>query len=709
MSPQGTYRFVQYFHTEGRYGRVHALGTFPHDRGPLLEALSGTNTDVLSHGLSFIPNLSPVIDHDLQVYGSKIGTERTLENVATLLQWKLDAPRAPIVAHLTRTAQLHHHSKAWRPKPFNSVTYTYNLSRDESKALYRLTRLKEVLVLPADKNLGTCVVGANWYDEQVRSHLDDPMTYAACSLNDVTDAIQAFNDQMETLDSTLRIDHHLRSKAILRLPRPRLKRSLVKTGCLPGNGPPTNRDHRPSTRDSRTNRTPMFYLIPKLHKTPPKSRPIVAAKNTYLTPLAKYLQRVFAHIARTVDTHGFICTSTTDAIRRTSAISALPTSSDDHDRATDNNAEEEQLFTADFTSLYTSLRHETVVTATSHLLDRLNDNWSALQKAHVIKYLTVLLNSCFFSEPRSGSFRKQLSGVPMGGPASGDIANCVLLHYELLQSELVSANIRAFPRFYLRFIDDCLGLASETTRQQLLDCFPNDLPLNVEHEGDTVPFLDINISISPRPSDPYLRTDIYEKGLSAYEYVLPTSGHRRNQPHGIIVGALTRLAGICDSYSRFDAQCKTLWLRLKNRGYRWTTWCSARRSFIYQDARRKALELPLLFPPVHMGPTEAVDHIIATLRDPCHSCTVTADGSHRPTYETASSQEDHSSTRVIVHQLHNQFAPDPQNVATVLHDTLRTEFDLEASDYTTLTCWHNQRPIRTLLNRKALRLRKEAH
>ena len=426
------------------------------------------------------------------------------------------------------------------------------------------------------------------------------------------------------------------------------------------------------------------------------------------------------------DRDGIICRSSIDAIRKITAMTAP-----------EAHQPQELLFTADFTSLYTSLKHDTILTATLSLLrDFLA--WDRDLVDHVSTCLKELLHSCVFYEPRSMSYRLQTVGVPMGGAASGDIANCVLLYFELKQKAALQLPMRlgatSFPRFYTRYIDDCLGLGPPEAIQALLASFPQDLPLVVEHSGTQVPFLDISLSISSSyermtaivtplasrqaqqqqhqqrgHSVPYIRTNLYEKGLSAYQYVIPSSGHRRNLSQGIIAGALTRLAYLCDTYERFDAGCALLWPRLKSRGYQWKTWCRVRYNFMYAESRRITFGLPRLFPPVPLGPRELRLHLLSSLANPCASCTVDeASGLHVPRHERPDSSLSEPrlprlSSRLIIHVLHNQFAPDSSLVRDELLRLLDDHFGLSSNDYPTLLCWSNQGSLRPYFNRRGMR------
>ena len=682
---------VVYFYVEGLYGRVHALGIKQRDEACLQKALTGPTADLLSRGSSFIPAFSPSEDLFLQSYSTFVGARRTLESYDRLLRNLGYRPRhAPSLWNSFKD-QFPGSLGPWQARHLPPEQFRYNLSRDESRALFLLSHSPDFLVLPADKNLGLCACGSFWYDEQITLHLGTrnlaSHSYDQASVSEALEASKTITTFCSSLTrATRRCIRPFRYFDPPDRPTPLLApRSafLAETRATDGSWrrQPSRQKVTLSAEAQnvvevlRLLSVPRFYLIPKLHKNPPKSRPIVAARNSFQLPLAVYLQKVFAKLTHLVDSHGIVCHSTVEAIRKIAK--------------TRHSDETEQLFTADFTSLYTSLTHSTILSATEHLLKRAKIHPDLTRT--LVQATQVLLNTCIFFEPRSMLIRKQTIGVPMGGAASGDIANCVLLHYELLQRDYCGWQSVA-PRLYMRYIDDCFGLGTPASLEALLSSFPTDLPIVVEAWGPSVPFLDINVSLPKDVSLP-LRTSLYEKGLSAYQYVLPTSGHRPNLSRGLIIGALTRLATICDNFDDFEHDCKILWCRLKSRGYRRIDWNVCRMSFIYEDKRREALGLSKLFPTTRLSCHDHAVYISKCLADPSFDLSDIV---------TVTDDDPRPQRNVIVHLMHNQFAPNSKDVTAFLRNIIDDDLGLGPTDYRTTTCWSNQRSLRSFFNRSSM-------
>jgi hypothetical protein len=117
----------------------------------------------------------------------------------------------------------------------------------------------ELIVKPADKNLGLTIIPKSWYMCEVQKHLDDETTYS-----------MLFGEpnwgQIKQNLSLILMKHHKTQD---------MDRFVAK-------------DHQPAN----------FYVIPKLHKTPVKTRPILPGHSHYTHLVSEYLAKKTTNCCR---------------------------------------------------------------------------------------------------------------------------------------------------------------------------------------------------------------------------------------------------------------------------------------------------------------------------------------------------------------------------------------------------------------------------
>ena len=146
-----------------------------------------------------------------------------------------------------------------------------NLGQQHHRALAALRSNQQVVIKPADKNLGLVILDRRWYVAECRRQLADTATYQQVPASDVPLLVPGLQQRLAAT-----VWRHA-----LALPG-QVQRFLT------------------ATAHTHT-RLPSFYLLPKIHKLPQvtpqhlpllRGRPIVAAHSWITTPTSQWLAQV---------------------------------------------------------------------------------------------------------------------------------------------------------------------------------------------------------------------------------------------------------------------------------------------------------------------------------------------------------------------------------------------------------------------------------
>lgn len=153
--------------------------------------------------------------------------------------------------------------------------------------------------------------------------------------------------------------------------------------------------------------------------------------------------------------------------------------------------EESVLFSLDVVSLFTNVPVDYALESIRLRWDEIK-NHTTLDEESFLEMVEIVLDSTFFQY--QGKFYKQKFGIPMGSPISPVVANIVLERIEIAALE----NLRTrgiVPRFFRRYVDDCLLCAREEEVAAILNefnGFHQRLQFTVEKEADgKLKFLDM--------------------------------------------------------------------------------------------------------------------------------------------------------------------------------------------------------------------------
>ncbi len=392
-----------------------------------------------------------------------------------------------------------------------------NLTATQRCTLRRLSRDTSLVILNADKNLGLTVMTRQWYEEQIFKHLHDVTTYRP--IND-------WNIQLKRINAL-----------------------LIRIGRQPWPPRPPIRTRNPKTRTNAatiaSSSAPCrFYIIPKVHKTPPSSRPIAAACNYVTTPLSR---RVTPYLQTMVNRLPEVVKNSTVFLRMLSKIpQPLPANA--------------LLFAADVESLYPNIETQW---AMQLLTPPIHATFGDRNGSTLCYALHVVLTNLFVRY-REHTFH-QTSGCAMGTPLAPPYAN-LTMHYADLH---VREEFAACLALLARYIDDYVGIWTGTEAEfksftTKMNALHPRIKIVFSTLSRSISFLDILISIE----DGRITTKLFRKALNRYLYIPPTSQHHNATLRGWIRGEGIRIARTCSTKAAFQAELVFFRSLLRERGYK---------------------------------------------------------------------------------------------------------------------------------------------
>ena len=421
----------------------------------------------------------------------------------------------------------------------------FNCAREEREALDALCHDANIIVKPADKNLGLTLISREWYIAECERQLTDTSTYERV--------------------------HSVSLPGIQR-------RMLGFIATLDGGIPPN--EHKWLTRETeRLSQLPQFYIMPKLHKDPVKGRPIVACHSWSTWPLSKWVANRINTYASTQET---VLTDTNALIAMLRGVEF---------------AEDDAvlLSTADVESLYTSIPIADALSAVEERLRACGVEETFLRITIAAIELVLKLNFFEFN----GRTYHQKRGLAMGTPLAPPVANLFLASLEARLMRGVPP-----PVLYVRFLDDILVVQnlSEAGPEGLLwdglHAMHPDIRLTRESSPCAVDFLDLQIYREGKR----LLHRVHQKALNKYLYISPRSCHPRHVIEGFVRTELIRYARNSSTELDFVRICHAFSNRLRERGFHPAFLKHLFASVDFQHyAVRRAREAPMVFKALYVG------------------------------------------------------------------------------------------------------------
>lgn len=373
-------------------------------------------------------------------------------------------------------------------KKFNLVHKQVN-SSDVTQHKFMLSKfLKEnnLILKPADKNLGLVLMDVQWYIQQVYKHLDDTDTYKVVNY--------------------LAILHSL----------PGLEAKLNSIGCF----------YMFSILGTKEKpKVPKFYVIPKIHKTPLATRPIVPNFDSGGTKVSKWLDEQLKPL---LVHYPWIVKGTVDAIQKLEGVTVL--------------FDKPILCSGDIKSLYTSINNKKAMVLIKRCLVKCRHP----KKTLIVTLIEWLLDNSYFSF--QGSYYKQLKGVPMGTNVAPTFCNLILGEIEWLYTLRYRTEL---PLGYCRFIDDTFMVMDVSQKYTIVknftELFLKELDIEWTWEfGKSIPFLDLELELGKSYKRSFtLDYKLYEKPTNNHQYTHPSSNYPDTYKYGWIFGENVRILRNC--------------------------------------------------------------------------------------------------------------------------------------------------------------------
>jgi hypothetical protein len=392
-----------------------------------------------------------------------------------------------------------------------------NLTHQERETLRELEKQRELVVLPADKNLGLVLLKHDTFHAACLKHVENKQEFSVIKQGVTT---QQFKQFLSNLISTTPEYTNLNT---------RLTRYI--------------RDYT-ATREAAE-----FYMLPKIHKSELGWRPIIPATGTWNACPAKVVDYYLQKIVKNTPSY---LKNTTDLIN---TIEQLDTFTQD------TLTEKIWLITADVEALYPSIPLREAFSITVDLVEKTYRN-IALPLNKMLHW--VLFNNTF---KYANKTYLQLNGVATGSPVAPSVANLFMSHIENTALEKWKHKLL----LYKRYIDDIIIIFKGTDLEvEECKCSFNNMHQKIKLtwivDQQSTTFLDLIIYKGGRYPNK-LDYKVHQKQLNNYLYLPWSSSHPANTKKGIILSETQRYVRNCSTFKEYFIVKKKFAYRLLRRGY----------------------------------------------------------------------------------------------------------------------------------------------
>ena len=385
-----------------------------------------------------------------------------------------------------------------------------NLTTKEENALNNLMKRTDIIICKADKGGATVIIDVNDYIREAKRQLDDRHFYRKLGSDPTKSHLELVNKAIDSLQQR----KHISDKLAAGL---KMKEA----------------------------RTPLFYLLPKIHKTGHPGRPVVSSIECHTSKISEFVDH---HLQPIVQRTTSYVKDTNDFINKLHTCSNMI----DDDTI---------LVTMDVTSLYTNIPNDEGMQAIRRFLSRAGKT-VLIPVITKFLWLILTLNNFVFN----GMHYLQTNGVSMGTKCAPEYANIFMANFE---ETYIYPRINGKCPLYLRYIDD-IFLIWQGSLQELQDLIKeinsvhNTIKFEVNFSRSEVHFLDTTVTITP---DRSIKTSLYQKPTDKHNFLHYKSYHPSSTKKSLPYSQSLRIRRICTSQNDYRSATAELKEQFKARGY----------------------------------------------------------------------------------------------------------------------------------------------
>ena len=361
-----------------------------------------------------------------------------------------------------------------------------NITKNEYEALIKLSNRTDIVIKKADKGSATVVCSSDWYENEALRQLSDTSFYKKVEVNNTKKHENIITNALEQFSTKNLINKETLKKLV-----------------------PTN------------SRTPEFYMLPKIHKSPVTGRPVISSTGCHSEKISAFVDE-----------------------KLRPAVSELPSYIKDSDdflqkiQKLHSVGKDDYLVTLDVSSLYTNIDNEEGVKAIEEnpsIREKYTNEF--IQMICKLMTLVLTLNNFIFN----GQNYQQVKGTAMGTRAAPNYANLYMGQFE--DKHIYQTSWNQHIKFYGRFIDD-ICLIWQGTEPQLKSFLKHlnevhpSIKFTFEYSKHKINFLDITLI---KNATGELSTDIFQKTTDTHSYLLRSSAHPNHSLKSIPYSQLLRI------------------------------------------------------------------------------------------------------------------------------------------------------------------------
>ena len=379
----------------------------------------------------------------------------------------------------------------------------------------------KVVIQPADKNAGICILNREDYIKEANRQLTD-------TLKDVDG--EELNYYKKSNEKAV-IDQYKEIK------------KLIQEGV----------DAEYFSKDFGSKLLPKepkssnLYLLPKVHKqfeTIPKGRPIIAACGSNTERISWLLDSIAKTSVKNLESY---IEDTPDLLRYFEEVNKeenLPAGS--------------KPYSIDIKSFYTNITLDEGIKAFEETLNDIPNK--PFPTEYLIKLLKLVMGCNIFKFDEE--YWIQLIGTSMGTRVAPTYANLFMGKLEKILLSKCPENLKQYLHTWKRFIDDIFIIWSGSCSQfedffKFINSYHPTIkfdPPQHNEEDNSCNFLDMKISIE----DSRIQTDLYRKETTKPQALLPSSAHPGHITPNIVYSMAFRLMRICSREVIFEERLEEL-------------------------------------------------------------------------------------------------------------------------------------------------------